>query len=286
MDLVGWNCWKSGGSECSCSAPQCSIAFRQDSAEPLLESTPPQDLLTWKFWVFIYHGAHAQFDKSFTGYQMVFSSSQAHATSNQPRQIHDDSAESSLTVLPAATLHAGTYEVSLEPADNPQELPLARRWLAVFCLSTASICVTCASYMVRIWYHYVKEKEHRADTGARPAEIQAAFPEEAISRQFHVSREVTILGISLFVLGLGLGPLVAGPISEIFGRRVVYRVSFGFFFVFMFPVAFAPNISKCLAHSSSAWSDNKFHFDSGLSDFSIPCRVLWGRISQHSWRKR
>ena len=217
---------------------------------------------------------------------MVFSSSQAHTASNQPRQNHDDPTESSLTVLPAATLHAGTYEVSLEPADNPQELPLARRWLAVFCLSTASICVTCASSMVRLWYHYVKKNEHRADTGARPADFQAAFAEEGISRQFHVSKEVTILGVSLFVLGLGLGPLVAGPISEICGRRAVYRVSFGFFFVFMFPVAFAPNIGKCVAHSSYAWSDNNLHFDSGLSHFSISCRVLWGRISQHSWWKR
>jgi hypothetical protein len=32
-----------------------------------------------------------------------------------------------------------------------------------------------------------------------------------VARQFHVSKEVAILGVSLFVLGLGLGPLVAGP---------------------------------------------------------------------------
>lgn len=128
---------------------------------------------------------------------------------------------SSLIVSPMATFHAGTYEVSLEPAENPQELPLARRWLAVLCISTASVCVTCASSM-------------------------AAFAEGGVSRQFHVSKEVTILGVSLFVLGLGLGPLVAGPVSEIYGRSAVYVVSFGFFFVFLFPVAFAPNITVYL----------------------------------------
>ncbi len=42
-----------------------------------------------------------------------------------------------------------SYEVFLEPAENPQELSLVRRWLAVICISTASICVTCASSMVR-----------------------------------------------------------------------------------------------------------------------------------------
>ena len=74
---------------------------------------------------------------------------------------------------------------------------------------------------------------------------QAAFAEVPVARQFDVSKEVAILGVSLFVLGLGLGPLVAGPMSEIYGRNVVYRVSFTLFFLFMFPVAFAPDICMC-----------------------------------------
>jgi MFS family permease len=76
--------------------------------------------------------------------------------------------------------------------------------------------------------------------------FQAAFAEEAMGKQFHVGQEVTILGISLFLLGLGVGPLVAGPISEIYGRSVVYNVSFSLFFVVMFPIAFAPNLSTFL----------------------------------------
>jgi MFS family permease len=64
----------------------------------------------------------------------------------------------------------------------------------------------------------------------------------SVARQFHVSKEVAILGVSLFVLGLGLGPLVAGPMSEIYGRNAVYRISFCLFFACMFPVAFAPDI--------------------------------------------
>jgi hypothetical protein len=193
---------------------------------------------------------------------MVFSRSQSH--SNQPRQNPDNSTvslpgtASSLTVLPTATFHAGTYKTSLEPADDPQELPLARKWLAVLCISTASICVTCASSMVRLWHSIVSIVLMR---GAPPAALQAALAEGGISRQFHVSKEVTILGVSLFVLGLGLGPLVAGPMSEIYGRSAVYVVSFGFFFVFLFPVAFAPNISKRVAHSSWAWIDNVLHFE-------------------------
>ncbi len=59
-----------------------------------------------------------------------------------------------------------------------------------------------------------------------------------------MGKEVAILTISFFLLGLGIGPLLAGPLSEVYGRKIVYRVSFGLFFVSTFPVAFAPHIGK------------------------------------------
>jgi MFS family permease len=43
-------------------------------------------------------------------------------------------------------------------------------------------------------------------------------------------------------MGLGVGPLFAGPISELYGRNIVYRMSFVLFFIFSFPVAFAREI--------------------------------------------
>ena len=116
---------------------------------------------------------------------------------------------------------------------------------------------------------------------------QAAFAEEAMGKQFHVSQEVTILGISLFLLGLGLGPLVVGPISEIYGHRAVYSVSFSYFFVAMFPIAFAPNISTSLVYwNHRARSDASMHTDSCVFGLSIPCRVLRGCVSQCSWGQR
>ena len=44
--------------------------------------------------------------------------------------------------------------------------------------------------------------------------------EQAISDEFHVSTEVTILMISLYVLGFALGPSCWAPISEVYGRKV------------------------------------------------------------------
>jgi MFS family permease len=165
-----------------------------------------------------------------------------------------------------------------------------RRWLAVICISSASICVTCASSMVRPGRSQAQYTLNdavvltRIYPLTRPAGWQAAFAEVPIARQFHVSKEVAILGVSLFVLGLGLGPLVAGPMSEVHGRNMVYRVSFSLFFVCMFPVAFAPNIcmcvARCLSVGSLAWFDNAMRVGSYVSGLSVYLRVLRGRVSQ------
>ena len=43
------------------------------------------------------------------------------------------------------------------------------------------------------------------------------------------------------------------------GRNIVYRSSFIGFFIFSWPVAFAPNISTCNSHSVSRNAATKFH---------------------------
>jgi hypothetical protein len=34
-------------------------------------------------------------------------------------------------------------------------------------------------------------------------------------KEFHCSREIATLGLSLFVLGLAFGPMLLGPLSEV-----------------------------------------------------------------------
>lgn len=76
--------------------------------------------------------------------------------------------------------------------------------------------------------------------------IQAAFAQPAVAKEFEVSQIVTVLSVSLFLLGLAFGPLVAGPLSEVYGRNPVYRIGYLLFWIFSWPVAFAPNISVYL----------------------------------------
>ncbi|KDR77915.1 hypothetical protein GALMADRAFT_244882 [Galerina marginata CBS 339.88] len=110
------------------------------------------------------------------------------------------------------------FQVFLEEDELPHNQGLWRKWMSVVVISSAALCVTCASSM-------------------------AGFTEDGVAQQFQVSKEVAILSISLFIGGLGLGPLLFGPLSEVYGRNIVYRVSYGLLLVFNFPVAFAPNIA-------------------------------------------
>lgn len=46
-----------------------------------------------------------------------------------------------------------------------------------------------------------------------------------VEKRFKVSSTVALLPLSLYVLGLAFGPVLAAPISETLGRRVVYLIS-------------------------------------------------------------
>ncbi|PYI13135.1 bicyclomycin resistance protein [Aspergillus violaceofuscus CBS 115571] len=48
---------------------------------------------------------------------------------------------------------------------------------------------------------------------------------------------VSTLGLSSFVLGIALGPLLTGPLSEAYGQRPIYLISWSLFIVSMIPSA-------------------------------------------------
>ncbi|KAB2572005.1 Polyamine transporter 4 [Lasiodiplodia theobromae] len=50
-----------------------------------------------------------------------------------------------------------------------------------------------------------------------------AIPE--VVQKFDVSTTVALLGLSLYTVGLGFGPVLAAPLSEMIGRNIVYKTS-------------------------------------------------------------
>lgn len=55
------------------------------------------------------------------------------------------------------------------------------------------------------------------------------------------------LSITLFVAGFGFGPMFFAPLSEIFGRWIIYAISGGLYFIFNLPCAVADNLATLLA---------------------------------------
>jgi DHA1 family multidrug resistance protein-like MFS transporter len=68
----------------------------------------------------------------------------------------------------------------------------------------------------------------------------------SISKEFGISTEVAGLTITLFLLGYCAGPLVFAPLSEYYGRRWIFYISFAFYLAFNFMCAFAPNLGVLL----------------------------------------
>jgi multidrug resistance protein len=64
--------------------------------------------------------------------------------------------------------------------------------------------------------------------------------------EFKCSQIVATLGLSLFVMGLGCGPMLLSPLSEFYGRRPIYIISFSFFLIWLIPSAVAQNIQTML----------------------------------------
>ncbi|KAL9101809.1 MAG: hypothetical protein Q9163_002980 [Psora crenata] len=64
----------------------------------------------------------------------------------------------------------------------------------------------------------------------------------ATASRYNVGTEVTVLGTSLFVLGFAFGPIVWGPMSELYGRRSPLLLGIFGMSVFQIGVAVAQNI--------------------------------------------
>lgn len=91
------------------------------------------------------------------------------------------------------------YLVEYIPNDprNPMEWGQVKKWVIIMTVAIATLAVAFIS---------------SAYSGAtRP-----------IIEEFGISQEVSILGISLFVLGFAIGPLLWAPLSELYGRQVLF----------------------------------------------------------------
>lgn len=62
-----------------------------------------------------------------------------------------------------------------------------------------------------------------------------------VAERFNVSTTAAILPLTLYVLGLAFGPTIAAPISETFGRKIVYSTLFPISLLFTLGAGLAQN---------------------------------------------
>ena len=107
-------------------------------------------------------------------------------------------------------------------ADNPHDMETVRKWIIVIIVSSTTTCVCVASSLYTSTYAQITE-------------------------ELGCSQIVATLGLSFFIAGLGWGPMALAPLSEFYGRRIIYLVSLPLFLAFLIPCAVARNIQTMLA---------------------------------------
>ncbi|KAK1477611.1 major facilitator superfamily transporter [Colletotrichum tamarilloi] len=69
---------------------------------------------------------------------------------------------------------------------------------------------------------------------------------EGVAAEFHVSEEAALVSITVFVIGFGIGPMAFAPLSEIYGRQVIYASTLLLAVIFIIPCAVAKNLATLL----------------------------------------
>lgn len=115
------------------------------------------------------------------------------------------------------------YVIHWIPGDarNPMNFSNFRKWLITITVAIATLAVSLVS---------------SAYTGGL----------RQIMADFNVSQEVATLGVSLFVLGFAIGPLLWAPLSELFGRRVLFFTTYACLTAFNAGCAGAQNMWSLL----------------------------------------
>ncbi|KAF2028869.1 MFS general substrate transporter [Setomelanomma holmii] len=112
------------------------------------------------------------------------------------------------------------FRVGWEDGDkeNPLNFPVGRRWFNAMLLAFACFMVSIAS---------------------------SGFSQstEQLKSEFQISQITALLTTSTFVLGFAVGALILSPLSEVYGRRDLYVLTFGAFVAFSGAVSLSSSMT-------------------------------------------
>lgn len=131
--------------------------------------------------------------------------------------------------LNEVNFHSSDEPIHIEKLDwdspddksNPQNWPQWKKWYITFTVALICLCVSLGSSL------YV-----------------AGIP--SLMVEFGVSQELCISGLTFYLIGLAVGPAIAAPMSEVFGRRWIYFFSLPISMLFAMGIGLSKNIHSIL----------------------------------------
>lgn len=127
-----------------------------------------------------------------------------------------------ITTVATSATQDPRFEVDFDDGENPQDWPMAKKAVIIFCMSFSTLVVVMYS-----------------------TSYTSGIP--GMMHTFGVtSKTPVILGITTYLCGLAAGSLLLAPLSEMYGRRPVYIIAVFLFTVLIIPCALSNNLAQIL----------------------------------------
>ncbi|KAK3709115.1 hypothetical protein LTR37_011094 [Vermiconidia calcicola] len=141
-----------------------------------------------------------------------FETSGEHDLEKVPTEVSHNSYE------PATRIATATDWTGPDDKDNPLTWPLWKKAYHTLASGSLAFAVTAGSSL-----------------------ITPGIPQ--IAEEFGVSRTASVCSLTVFVLGLACGPVIAAPISETYGRSIVYKISAPVYILFLVGAGFSKSFA-------------------------------------------
>lgn len=148
-------------------------------------------------------------------------------------------------------------------AENPQDWPLSRKWTVTGVLS--------ATGFNRIMVSTI---------------MAPALP--VIARELHISNIESVMSMSVYLLATAVGPLLIGPLSEVYGPSPVLHVTNIWFLIWNLVCGFADSTGVLITARLMAGFGASAIYTSGQVSWEMYGRMssgddLWACISSSLW---
>jgi hypothetical protein len=127
---------------------------------------------------------------------------------------------------------------------NPMLFSKQKKWAITIIVAIVSSIFLIGNLCVFFEYDRLKAKQATLAVSLLSSAYTGGI--DRIISEFDISDEVAVLGVSLFVLGFAVGPLLWAPMSELYGRQILFFGTYAALTAFNAGAAGSQNIQTLL----------------------------------------